>query len=155
MPNKGDFPLRENCDPTDPEEAFLWMFVAPPKLNGAPLMMPIEYYRLMSKRLWDLGCRPTEEPTLAYVPPTAADPHWATAPGNWVAAKDYVPDPDAEYKRGLAKMGHAQKVMLYKALKADAAGTPDASSLAGKVVAGSTAEQKATLLRLLEAENNT
>jgi len=154
MPAKGEFPLRENCDPTNPETAFLWMFVAMPKLNGAPLMMPIEYYRLMSKRLWDLGCRPTEEPTLAYVAPSAADPHWATSPGKWVPVAEVVPDPDREYRLGLAKMGHAQKVALYKALKGPTPAAGAVLSAAQQVVANATPDQRAALLRLLEAENN-
>lgn len=86
MPRRGEFPTRENCDPENPREAFLWMFAALPYVKGAPLIMPISYYEDVSQRLWDLGARPTEEPTLEWVAPTATEPNWATSPGRWVPA---------------------------------------------------------------------
>ena len=73
------FPTRENCNPDNPEEAFLWMFVALPHVKGGPLMMPVEFYRLVSKRLWELGARPVEEPTLQWVAPMATE-YWSLAP---------------------------------------------------------------------------
>lgn len=57
-----DLPTRENCDPTNPEEAFLWMFVGLPGVNGASMIMGPDYYRQISKQLWELGARPAEEP---------------------------------------------------------------------------------------------
>jgi hypothetical protein len=85
------FPLRENCNPNDPYEAFLWMLVGLPgnadgsgTALGGPLLMPVAYLRLISKRLWDLGARPVESPTLQYRPPTDTDPHWLYASGSWV-----------------------------------------------------------------------
>ncbi|UVT24982.1 DUF2744 domain-containing protein [Rhodococcus pyridinivorans] len=57
-----DLPTRENCDPNNPEEAFLWMFVGLPGVNGASMIMGPDYYRQVSKQLWELGARPVEEP---------------------------------------------------------------------------------------------
>lgn len=105
------FPRRENCDPTVPETAFLWMLVALPGQNGAPLIMPIEYLRLVSKRLWDCGARPVEAPTLKYKAPTGSEPHWAAAPGTWVDATE----PDAEpqpMKRAASMLTAQQKAEL-------------------------------------------
>jgi len=85
MKGEHDFPLRENCDPTDPYEAYLWMLVAPPMVRGAPLLMPVSYLREMSKRIWDLNGPPNKDwkPRLKYRPPSAGDPHWMTSPGYW------------------------------------------------------------------------
>lgn len=57
-----DLPTRENCDLTNPEEAFLWMFVGLPGVNGAAMIMGPDYYRHISRQLWELGARPAEEP---------------------------------------------------------------------------------------------
>ncbi|RAL31144.1 phage gene 29 protein family protein [Rhodococcus sp. AQ5-07] len=84
-------PTRENCDLEDPEEMFLWMFVALPGLKGAPMLLPTEYYRGVSKRLHELGARLVEEPTLKYQPPRSGDPHWITGMGQWVTLD--TPDP--------------------------------------------------------------
>lgn len=78
------FPLRENCDLTDPHQAFLWMLVALPHQEGGPLLMPVSYLRYISKRLWDCGARPVEEPTIRYEPPTGVEPNQFRAPGRWV-----------------------------------------------------------------------
>ena len=136
MPAKGVFPTRENCDPNDPEEAFLWMFAALPGTNGGQLIMPIDYFRKVSKRLWDCGCRPTEEPTLEYVPPTAADANWATSAGSWVEAGS-VSDTDkqrAAIEAAVARMGHQQKVEFFKALQAWESGAVLPDTKAGQVV---------------------
>lgn len=79
-----DFPLRENCDPNNPEEAFLWMLVALPQQNGGQLVMPVTYLRQVSRRLWDCGARPAAEPTIRYVRPPGNGPHWLTNPGTWL-----------------------------------------------------------------------
>ena len=57
-----DLPTRENCDPNNPEEAFLWMFVGLPGVNGASMIMGPDYYRQVSRQIWELGGRPVEEP---------------------------------------------------------------------------------------------
>lgn len=87
-PFKKGLPTRENCDLANPYEMFLWCFVGLPGLNGAPMLLPIDYYQMVSKRLYDLGVRLVEEPTLVYQKPDGSDPNWATSPGKWVPAED-------------------------------------------------------------------
>lgn len=151
MPPKGVFPTRENCDLSDPEEMFLWMFAAPPKVKGAPLIMPIDYYRDMSRHLYELGARLGAEPVKEYVPPSANDPNIWTSPGRWAPAGTVTPEQkqEREAKAGLARMGHFQKVEFYKALKADEAGEPLPDNKAADVVRSLNAGQKALFLRLL------
>lgn len=136
MPAKGVFPTRENCDPNDPEEFALWAFTALPGQNGGQFIMPIEYFRKVSKRLWDLGFRQVEKPVLEYVPPGANDPNWATSAGRWVDAGT-VSD-DEKLRRGvealIALMGHPQKVEFYKALRAWENNDPLPDTRGGHVV---------------------
>lgn len=146
---RGEFPTRENCDPTNPEEAFLWMFVALPGLQGAPLLMPPDYYRLVSKRLWDLGCRPVEAPTLEWVPPSATEPNWMTSPGHWVAAGTRDLSEEQQAKLALAKMSAQQRHELLQALEADE--LPDTP--AGRVAETLTMLQRTTVLTLLRGWN--
>ena len=81
------FPTKDNCDPDNPYEAFLWCLVALPyQTGGGAMVLPAEYLQLVSKRLWDLGCRPTGEPTLRYEFPSSGDAHWLANPGTWVPA---------------------------------------------------------------------
>ena len=87
------FPTKENCDPTNPYQAFLWMLVAMPYMKGAQLVLPVDYLQFVSKRLWDCGVRPVEEPTIKYQKPAATDPNWLTSPGSWVDAD--TPERDA------------------------------------------------------------
>lgn len=155
--NKGEFPTRENCDSTNPEEAFLWMLVALPGQNGAPVMFPtIDYMRLVSKRLWELGARPVEQPMWEYARPSAADPHWLTSPGRWVkAGSTSQADRDRrEVESSVALMGHAQKVDLHKALQADANGEPLPDTQAGQVVATLDEYQK-QLIRIVLTSDST
>ena len=97
----GELPTRDNCDLRDPEEAFLWMLVAQPGIQGAPLPYPIEYLRQVSKRLWDCGARPTNKQKLWYHPPRAGDISPMFAAGEW---KDYPPDPDDVLNVDLASL---------------------------------------------------
>lgn len=77
-------PTRENCDLTNPYEAFLWVLVAPPMMNGAPLVGPIDWLQLWSKQIWDAGCRPdAAAPVIAYRPPQSGDQNWMRSPGEW------------------------------------------------------------------------
>lgn len=85
------FPTRESCDPTSPEEAFLWMF---PGMPG-DLHMPQAYHRLVSKRLWALGARPVEEPLLRLVPPKSVAQTWVN-PGHWVRVDGVKPQPEKQ-----------------------------------------------------------
>jgi hypothetical protein len=90
-----DFPTRENCDPTNPYQAFLWMLVAMPYMKGAQLVLPVDYLQFVSKRLWDCGVRPLEEPVVKYQKPLNTDANWLTSPGSWVP----VDAPDRDPRR--------------------------------------------------------
>lgn len=92
---QGEFPTRESCDLDDPFEMFLWCFVALPGMKGAPLQMPLEYYRLVSKRLYDLGARLVEQPVLRWRPPIHGTAASLTAQGEWVDADE----PETEHDR--------------------------------------------------------
>lgn len=79
-----EFPLQENCDPTNPEEAFLWQLVGPPGMKGAPLPFPVSYLRKVSRRLWDTGARPNAGPQVTeYHRPRTGDPNALFATGEW------------------------------------------------------------------------
>jgi len=136
MPAKGVFPLRENCDPKDPEEFCLWAFAAPPGVNGGQFIMPIDVFRRWSQRFWDLGFRQVEEPILEYVGPAASEPNWATSAGRWVPAGTVTDDDRAlqAIQTAVARMGHQQKVELYTALQAWEAGDGLPESVSGRVV---------------------
>lgn len=84
MLGSDDFPLQENCDPNDPEEAFLWQLVGPPGMKGAPLPFPVVYLRQVSKRLWDTGARPgVGEQLIEYHRPPTGDTNALFASGEW------------------------------------------------------------------------
>ena len=136
MPAKGAFPTRENCDATDPEEFALWAFAALPGQNGGQFIMPIDYFRKVSKRLWDLGFRHVEEPQLEYVPPSASEANWATSAGRWVKAGSVTEQErhERDMATALARMGHQQKVEFFKAAKAWESGDNIPQSKAGLVV---------------------
>lgn len=116
VPKFVGFPTRENCDPTNPYQAFLWMLVALPYQSGAQLVMPVEYLQLVSKRLWDCGVRPVEEPIIKYRPPTGSEPNWMTAPGRWVDAGEPDPEPNL-IKTVVAQLSQQQKAELMAELK--------------------------------------
>lgn len=146
-----DFPLRENCDPAKPDEAFVWMLVGLPGQNGAPLIMPVGYLRKISQRLWECGARPVEEPTIKYRKPTATDPHWMTSPGSWVPVD--TPDPPRdEIGEALALMTAVQKGELLAALELWASDEPIPGGPAGKQVSGLTDEQRREVLGRLRKQ---
>ena len=150
---KGEFPTRDNCDLTDPEEAFLWMFVALPHVKGAPLIMPIEYYRAVSKRLWDLGARPTEEPILEWVAPTATEPHWLTSPGRWVPAGSAPKRTERDQAQdAVAHMSLQQKAELLKVLETLEGGGVLPDTPAGRVVNTLSFEQREIVLDVLRSQ---
>ncbi|MBF6333316.1 phage gene 29 protein family protein [Nocardia transvalensis] len=116
MSSDGHFPTRDNCDPTDPEEAFLWMLVGLPGLKGAPLLLPIEHLRQVSRRLWDCGARPVEQPTIKYRPPRTGDPHWLISPGTWVDINDPDPENVFDVREFVAALPLTQRQQLATAL---------------------------------------
>ena len=155
MPRKGEFPTRANCDPNDPEEAFLWMFAALPHVKGAPLIMPLEYYRAVSQRLWDLGVRPVEEPSLEWIPPSATEPHWLTSPGRWVPAGSAPKrSEEQEARDAVAKMSLQQKAELIKVLEALEAGETLPDTPAGRVVNTLSFQQREVVLSVLRSQRN-
>lgn len=150
MPRPGEFPTRENCDPTNPREAFLWMFAALPHVKGAPLIMPIAYYEDVSERLWDLGARPVADPVLEWVPPTATEPHWLTSPGRWVPAGTAPKRTEQDEARdAVARMSMQQKAELLKVLEALEEGKPLPDTPAGRVVNTLTFDQRDVVLSVL------
>lgn len=149
--NRGEFPTRDNCDPTNPEEAFLWMFAALPHVRGAPLIMPPDYYRLVSKRLWDLGCRPVGEPVLEWIPPSATEPHWMTSPGRWVPAGAAGRlSEDEQARQIVARMSMQQRAELKKALRAWADGEPLPDTPAGRAANALTDHQREVVAGVLQ-----
>lgn len=84
-------PLRENCDLANPRQRFLWMFTALPGLKGAPLLMPPEYFEMVSWRICVLGGDIVGEPGLKYQPPATMSNPWS-ASGKWVDLD--TPDPE-------------------------------------------------------------
>ena len=149
-PPFNDFPRKDNCDPTNPYQAFLWMFVALPMQRGGALVMPIDYMQIVSKRLWDLGCRPVEEPTLEWVAPTATEPNWMTSPGKWVPAGSapQISEEDAAAS-ALERMPMQQQAELFAALQAWENGEEFPDTPAGQVAAALSEGQKATVLKVM------
>lgn len=111
------FPTRENCDPNNPREAFLWMLVALPGVNGAMLTMPISYNMILSEHLWECGVRLVEEPAKKWVAPQSTEPHWMTSPGRWVPAGEPVEDTAHPADVALASLTLQQKSELFERLK--------------------------------------
>lgn len=116
-------PTRENCDPNNPYEMFLWMFVALPYVKGAPLLMPLNYYQHVSKHLHDLGLRLTcencghaHQPKLKYQPPLSTDPNVWTSPGRWVALEVPDRDPRTPAEMAVDQLIAQQQDQLFKEL---------------------------------------
>ncbi|QGJ92016.1 hypothetical protein SEA_KEELAN_52 [Gordonia phage Keelan] len=108
MLSSEDMPTVKNCDPTDPEEAFLPYYMGMPNQRGAGMPFPKSYLRLMSRQMWEAGCRPPgfpcpncggaiAEPTIKYLKPpmTGNAEHWATNPGQWVPIETPEPEVDS------------------------------------------------------------
>ena len=111
-----DFPTRENCDPTNPYQAFLWMLVAMPYMKGAQLVLPVDYLQFVSKRLWDCGVRQVEDPTIKYQKPAATDANWMTSPGSWVAADAPDRDPGRPVEIAVDSLQNQQQAELMREL---------------------------------------
>lgn len=153
MPSRGEFPTRANCDPTVPEEAFLWMFAALPHVRGAPLLMPVEYYREVSKRLWELGARPSAEPIFEWVAPSATEPHWLTSPGRWVPAGTGPKRTEEDEARdAVSKMSRQQKAELLRALETLEGGGQLPETPAGRAVNTLSFQQREVVLTVLRKE---
>lgn len=68
------------------------MFVALPGIKGAPLLLPMSFWRMVSKHLYELGARLTGEQTKKFQPPATGDAHWVTGTGKWVPMD--TPEPE-------------------------------------------------------------
>ena len=110
------FPLRENCDPTNPYQAYLWALVAMPYMKGAQLVLPVDYLQFVSKRLWDCGVRPVEEPTIKYQPPLNTDANWLTSPGKWVDVGEPDRDPRRPVEKAVDSLVSQQQAELVREL---------------------------------------
>lgn len=115
-PKFNGFPTRENCNPEDPYQAFLWMLVAFPGQNGGQLILPVDYLQLVSKRLWDCGARPAADPVIKYRKPTGMEPHWMTAPGHWVPVDAPEQDSTPAAERAVAGLIPKQQAEFFRAL---------------------------------------
>jgi hypothetical protein len=154
MPGRGQFPTRDNCDPNDPEEFALWAFAALPGVRGAPLLMPPDYYRMVSKRLWDLGFRQVEPPTLEWVAPSATEAHWMTSPGRWVPAGTAATITEDEQARHIVdRMSMQQRAELKQALQCWRDGDPLPDTPAGNAANGLTDHQRDVVWRVLTCRN--
>lgn len=118
-----DFPTRENCNPDDPYQAYLWALVALPYQNGGQLAMPVDYLQFVSKRLWDCfgppkctNCGHLEEPKIKYRRPSGLEPNWMTAPGRWVPADAPDPSPVPAADRAVEALIPPQQAEFFRAL---------------------------------------
>ncbi len=109
----GQFPTTALCNPHCPEEAFLPYLVGLPGMQGASMLMPLQYLRLWSRRLWDGGGRLAAEPVTFYHPPRAGEISPAAASGEW---KDTPPDPDATSGIDVSKLSGALQAELARQL---------------------------------------
>lgn len=145
-------PMRGNCSLQDPDEAFLWMWVALPGMRGAPMLLSEAQHRMDSRRLWDLGARPVEDPILEYVPPTMAQPDWATSAGRWVPVGSITAEERSrrEIAAGIARLGNQQRYELSTALHADASGGGLPDTKAAMVVRGLSPLEKKLMREMLD-----
>jgi hypothetical protein len=129
VPKEHEMPTRENCDPSDPDEMFWWMFVCMPELRGGLALMVWEYYRLMSRRLHDLGarikcdeCGHQAEPKLKLRLPTGTMTS-LTGGGKWVPidTPDPVQDEAKDIVRKLPAAARAELNAALDAIKAEEA----------------------------------
>jgi hypothetical protein len=109
--------------------------------------MPVAYYRLVSKHLWELGFRQSEEPIKEWVPPQASDANWITSPGKWVpiGTAPKVSEEDVA-RREVGKMTQQQRHELLTVLEA---GTPYPETPAGKVADSLSLHQRQIVLSVL------
>lgn len=110
------FPTKENCDPNNPYEAFLWCLVAMPYMKGAQLAFPVDYLQFVSKRMWDCGARLVADPTIKYRKPSSADPNWISSPGTWVPVDDPDQDPARPVEIAVDSLESVQKAELVREL---------------------------------------
>ncbi|PXX52631.1 uncharacterized protein DUF2744 [Nocardia tenerifensis] len=77
-------PSLDQCNPDDPNEAFVWALVGLPGPQNSPLLVHPDVLRQWSKHLWDLGFRHyPDEQTKEYHPPARGLTHWLNGSGQW------------------------------------------------------------------------
>ncbi|RVW03004.1 translation initiation factor IF-2 N-terminal domain-containing protein [Rhodococcus xishaensis] len=120
---EGEFPTSENCDITVPEEAWLPALMAIPGIKGAPMPFPVEYLKVLSKRLYEYGGPPNVEVrTTWYHPPRSGDLSPMFAAGEW---KDHPPDPNEAQGIDLKSLSKVmQDEVRRQALELDGESTP-------------------------------
>lgn len=147
-------PTRDNCDPTNPKEAFLWMLVAGPGVNGGPMFNSIPLMMMWSEHFWECGARPVEEPVKKYQQATGDEPNWSTTPGRWVSpdTPDIEVDPVLE---AIAPLNIPQRAALFRALRAQMSPTQKRDILLDGQPPEEVAAMLADLLRELRANDTT
>ena len=118
-PFRFGFPLRENCDPNNPYEAFLWMLVALPGINGGQLIVGLPALQEWAKHLWDMGLRQVEPPLKKYRKPSNMDPNFYTSPGDWVPIDAPDPDPRPPARRAVDSLGSILKAEVLREIAKD------------------------------------
>ena len=73
---------------------YLWMFVALPGIKGAPLLLPMEFWRGVSKHIVECGGMLGGAQVKQYQPPTDGDAHWVTGLGTWVSMDTPIERPE-------------------------------------------------------------
>lgn len=112
-------PLQQDCDPNDPDEAFVWLLMGLPGLEEqAPMLVPPQILRKWSRRLWEGGLRwHAKDQVIKYVPPSSQF-HWLTgAGGSWVPID--APLPPEVTAPSLDHLSDAEKLEIVKRLTAE------------------------------------
>lgn len=109
-------PLREDCNPEDPHEAFLWALVGLPGPRNSPLLVHPDVLRQWSKHLWDLGFRhDPDEQVKEYHPPARGVTHWLNGAGQW-APKD-APRPPESSAPDISELTPDERAYLVEQLR--------------------------------------
>lgn len=129
------------------------MFLALPGVRGAPLIMPVEFWRTVSRHIWELGARPTGKPVKEWVAPKASDPNWTTSPGRWVPVGSGPQlTEDEEARRAVDRMSLQQRAELRVALERWEVGDPLPESPSGVVANTLTEHQRLVVLKVLRGQ---
>lgn len=117
MVAEGQIPTRANCNPNDPEEAFLWAFTGMPDVVGALLLLPNDMMRKLSAHLVRVGammqcpcCGHEKEPEILWrMSPT--DVPMVGAAGEWVDASEPETDRDVVAEKLAEMKPHVKKIV--------------------------------------------
>lgn len=95
---------------------FLWCFTGAGGITGAPLLMHLDYYRALSKHLYECGARLPEAPGQKWRPPVGDTLSPLFAQGTWVGI-DEPDDEQDEVARIVAKLAPTIRERTYEILK--------------------------------------